>query len=371
MENPGTEHRAGPARRACPSIELLPLRAVVVTLAFTQAAAPRIFHQPAVTAFVRTLLGGPADYDIRLTVDCPETGRIGYRAGDRYRFTLLALAGGEELLDRALAALVRLPQSFPLRDPGFRSGTTSRSSRRAISSVAGRSGRRGISASMTRRPSPARRGSGQGQRGRGCASSRRRGCSSTRTSGAPGAARRATAATGAISRWVFSCADSTTASPISCGVAGSCPRRAGGPGAAAARGPSLLGRCQLPRCGGPRAGHGRPHGPPGVACRSAAERRGVAVASSLASTPGSASGAPSASAATGSRPGSRGLDVRPCRAGHEPARARLRAVQSPPRLTRRSRTTAEPARPVVKVRRAVRTERNGSENPGRPGRLPA
>ncbi len=98
---------------------LLPIRAAVVTLAFTAAAAPRFFHQPAVTAFLRTLLGGPEDYDLLLTMDCPETGRIAYRAGDRYRFTLFALAGGEALLDRALAALRRLPESFPLRDPGL------------------------------------------------------------------------------------------------------------------------------------------------------------------------------------------------------------------------------------------------------------
>lgn len=98
---------------------LLPIRAAVVTLAFTAAAAPRFFHQPAVTAFLRTLLGGPEDYDLLLTMDCPETGRIAYRAGDRYRFTLFALAGGEALLDRALAALRRLPESFPLRDPAL------------------------------------------------------------------------------------------------------------------------------------------------------------------------------------------------------------------------------------------------------------
>jgi len=111
------------AKLTAPSVlplhDLLPLRAVVVTLVFTEAAAPRFFHQPAVTAFLRTLLGGTEDYDIRLTVDCPETGRIAYRAGDHYRFTLLSLAGGEALLDRALAALLHLPQSFPLRDPGL------------------------------------------------------------------------------------------------------------------------------------------------------------------------------------------------------------------------------------------------------------
>jgi hypothetical protein len=95
---------------------LLPLRAVTVTLAFTEAQALRFFHQPALTAFLHELLGGPADYDTRLTVDCPETGRIAYRAGDRYRFTLLALAGGEGLLAQALAGLRRLPQSAPLQD---------------------------------------------------------------------------------------------------------------------------------------------------------------------------------------------------------------------------------------------------------------
>ncbi len=104
-------------------ISLLPLRGIVVTLEFLEPARFRIFHHAALTAFLRHLLGSPAEYENHLVVDAPESGRTRYRAGDHYTFTLLALHGGERLLQQALDALRRLPFSavrgepwIPLRD---------------------------------------------------------------------------------------------------------------------------------------------------------------------------------------------------------------------------------------------------------------
>ncbi len=95
----------------------------MVTLEFLEPARLRIFHHAALTAFLRHLLGSPREYENHLVVDAPESGRTHYRAGDHYTFTILALRGGERLLQQALDALRRLPFSavrgepwVPLRD---------------------------------------------------------------------------------------------------------------------------------------------------------------------------------------------------------------------------------------------------------------
>ncbi|GAB6041488.1 hypothetical protein JCM17961_21630 [Endothiovibrio diazotrophicus] len=95
---------------------LLPLRALTITLRFTAPAHFRFFHQPALTAFVRSLLDSPDDYDTRLTIDTAESGRTDYLAGDRYRFSVTALPGGEGLLDRLVERLRQLPAGAPLTD---------------------------------------------------------------------------------------------------------------------------------------------------------------------------------------------------------------------------------------------------------------
>ena len=102
---------------------LLPLRGIVVTLELLEPARFRIYHHAALTAFLRHLLGSPKGYENHLVVDAPESGRTHYRAGDHYTFTLLALRGGEPLLQQALDSLRRLPFSavrgepwIPLRD---------------------------------------------------------------------------------------------------------------------------------------------------------------------------------------------------------------------------------------------------------------
>lgn len=92
---------------------LLPLRAVVVTLRFLKPSTCGLFHQPALTAFLRGLVADSDQYTNYLTIDAPECGRTYYRAGDHYRFTVFATRGGEPLLDRLLERLGRLPSTAP------------------------------------------------------------------------------------------------------------------------------------------------------------------------------------------------------------------------------------------------------------------
>ncbi len=96
-----------------PLADLLPLRALVVTLECLGTSEPRFFHQAAVTAYLRSLLRESPDYDLHLRIDTPECGRVHYRRGDYYRFLIIALCGGEPLLDTLIAALRRLPHGCP------------------------------------------------------------------------------------------------------------------------------------------------------------------------------------------------------------------------------------------------------------------
>lgn len=96
-----------------PLASLLPLRALTITLEFTESSAPRFFHQAALTAFLRFLAGSPEDYDKLIRLDAPESGCVRYRRGDQYRFVLIGLAGSDALLDHLLAQLAKLPGSAP------------------------------------------------------------------------------------------------------------------------------------------------------------------------------------------------------------------------------------------------------------------
>lgn len=101
----------------------LPLHALEFTLEFLDEAAPRFFHQAALSAFLRHLLDSPAEWDRLLVADAVESGHTAYQAGDRYRFSVTALPGGEALLGQLAARLQALPGSarradrwMPLRD---------------------------------------------------------------------------------------------------------------------------------------------------------------------------------------------------------------------------------------------------------------
>jgi hypothetical protein len=95
---------------------LLPLRAVNITLQFTASAHPRLFHQLALTAWLRHLIGDVQHYEKYITLDTPESGHFSYQADDFYRFTLFALNGGEVLLQLMLDCLHRLPNTVKIRD---------------------------------------------------------------------------------------------------------------------------------------------------------------------------------------------------------------------------------------------------------------
>ena len=101
---------------ASPLRSLLPIRALAVTLEFTAEAGFSFFHQAAVYAFVGQLLDPTEKLDKRLAVDAPESGHLHYSSGDRYRFAVYALAGGEHLLARLIGRLRDLPDVAPVRD---------------------------------------------------------------------------------------------------------------------------------------------------------------------------------------------------------------------------------------------------------------
>jgi hypothetical protein len=100
-----------------PITELLPLRAVVVTLRFTESCRPRFFHQAALTAFLRYLLDDDSLYDRYIRIDACESGRVEFERGDYYRFLLIALSGGERLLERLMQQLRHLPASAAKTGP--------------------------------------------------------------------------------------------------------------------------------------------------------------------------------------------------------------------------------------------------------------
>ncbi len=99
-----------------PLHHLLPLRSVVVTLRLLEDIAPAFFHQPALGAFLRYMAGSPEGFERCIRFDAPESGRIGYRTGDYYRFAVVCLSGGEAILQTVLHQLARLPGSSPHTD---------------------------------------------------------------------------------------------------------------------------------------------------------------------------------------------------------------------------------------------------------------
>ncbi|WP_286019524.1 hypothetical protein, partial [Candidatus Venteria ishoeyi] len=74
-----------------PLSNLLPLRAISITLQFTENSKLPFYHQSIVNAWLRYLFELPdTAYENYLCIDTPETGCIDYRAKDYYRFTLIA-----------------------------------------------------------------------------------------------------------------------------------------------------------------------------------------------------------------------------------------------------------------------------------------
>ncbi len=96
-----------------PLESLLPLRSLVITLQFTQTSQPQFFHQAPLTAFLRFLAGSPENFDLYIRIDTPETGRIHYQQGDCYRFMIIALQGGNKILQTLIHKLQGLPRTAP------------------------------------------------------------------------------------------------------------------------------------------------------------------------------------------------------------------------------------------------------------------
>jgi len=95
---------------------LFPIRSLVVVLEALEATRPDFFHQPALTAFLRYLLNSPQDFDQRIRLDTPESGRISYSSGQRYRFQVIILGDDPALLQTMLNNLGKLPHSAKKTD---------------------------------------------------------------------------------------------------------------------------------------------------------------------------------------------------------------------------------------------------------------
>ena len=95
---------------------LLPLRGLGFRLQFSQDTQLPPFKQIALTGFLRGLLDHPSDYEHFLVLDIPEPSRLDYPSDESFRFSLLALPGGEALLQQTRQRLEDLPFTSPIRD---------------------------------------------------------------------------------------------------------------------------------------------------------------------------------------------------------------------------------------------------------------
>jgi hypothetical protein len=102
----------------CPFSPLLPLHGFAVILEFTQPAEFTFFHQMTVDAFTRFMLASPEDYKHSMTTEAPESGRLNYHSGDRYRFSVLGYAGKTHHFQPLISRLLNLPDSAPIKDKG-------------------------------------------------------------------------------------------------------------------------------------------------------------------------------------------------------------------------------------------------------------
>lgn len=97
---------------------LLPLHGIGVTLEFTDPAEFTFFHQMSVDAFNRFMLGSPADYKNCITSEAPESGRLNYTLGDKYRYSILSYGGKKHHLQLLISRLLGLPHTAPITDAG-------------------------------------------------------------------------------------------------------------------------------------------------------------------------------------------------------------------------------------------------------------
>jgi len=101
---------------------LLPIRAMIITLVFTQPSAPAFFHQAALTAFLRNLASPAINYDHYIRIDACESGRVRYEQKSCYRFLLLGFQGCKPILKKLMQQLKKIPldSSLYLKTQPFR-----------------------------------------------------------------------------------------------------------------------------------------------------------------------------------------------------------------------------------------------------------
>ena len=92
---------------------LLPLHGVVVQARFTGYSQPSLFHEPALRALLKTASLGDLEDEPLITLIAPESGRAHYRAGDGYRFELIAAHPAVEKLSALLHGLGQSHQLSP------------------------------------------------------------------------------------------------------------------------------------------------------------------------------------------------------------------------------------------------------------------
>lgn len=91
---------------------LLPVYGLGIRMRFTGTSRPAIFHQAALSAWLRSVLGSPEDYRLYLCSDVPESGRCRFVAGEVYRFTVFGTG------QRGRDYLARLPDAIRRFQPG-------------------------------------------------------------------------------------------------------------------------------------------------------------------------------------------------------------------------------------------------------------
>ncbi|MDQ7012062.1 MAG: hypothetical protein Q9M29_09595, partial [Mariprofundaceae bacterium] len=100
---------------------LLPVFALSFRMRFTGSSNPGFFHQGALSAWLRTVLGSPDDYGRYMCSDVPEQGKRRFSSGEEYRFTVFGIGGrGREYLARLPAATGKFcgdwDAAMPFRD---------------------------------------------------------------------------------------------------------------------------------------------------------------------------------------------------------------------------------------------------------------
>ncbi len=91
--------------------KILPIQKLIVTLEFTQDTRPSFFHQPALSAFIRYLIGSPENFAYLFRLEVPESGRVYYAKNDKYRFSIIGLNGSKNLMAHCVKKIKELPHS--------------------------------------------------------------------------------------------------------------------------------------------------------------------------------------------------------------------------------------------------------------------